>query len=168
MSVATQAVRPDRLLRRIGERVRDLRKRQRLSRQALAETSGVSPRYLAQLETGAGNISISLLHRIATALDCQLDRLLSDADPEIAQIAELAKQATPDRRAAAIELLRESGKNRVCLIGLRGAGKSTLGQMAGAALKVPFVELNREIETMGSMPVSEIMALYGQDVRKRC
>ena len=167
MSVTAQVVSSARLLKRIGDRVRDLRKGKSLSRQVLADISGVSSRYLAQLECGEGNISISLLHKVATALDCSIEQLLSEADPEVARITQLVSQATPDRRAAALEALKAAGKNRVCLIGLRGAGKSTLGRLAGKALGVPFVELNREIEAMGGMPVPEIMALYGQDGYRR-
>jgi XRE family aerobic/anaerobic benzoate catabolism transcriptional regulator len=104
--------------------------------------SGVSPRYLALLESGDGNISIGLLMRVALALNKKIDWLVSEDDP---------KARKPSRA------------NRVCLIGLRGAGKSTLGKLIGQELSVPFIELNRIIEDLGGMPVGEIMALYGQE-----
>jgi XRE family aerobic/anaerobic benzoate catabolism transcriptional regulator len=130
------------LLIRVGERVRRAREEQGLPRRVLSEMSGVSPRYLALLESGDGNISIGLLMRVALALNKQIDWLVSEDDP---------KARKPSRA------------NRVCLIGLRGAGKSTLGKLVGQERSVPFVELNRVIEDLGGMPVSEIMALYGQE-----
>ena len=167
MSIAMQGFESADLLAQIGARVRLLRKAKGLSRQSLAERSGVSPRYLAQIESGASNISVGLLHRVAMALGCAIEQLLKDTDAEVAQIAELATRASPEQRDAARRLLSCAGKNRVCLVGLRGAGKSTLGHLAGKALGVPFIELNREIENLGSMPVAEIMALYGQDGYRR-
>ena len=134
------------LLVRVGERVRRAREEQGLPRRALSERSGVSPRYLALLESGNGNISIGLLMRVAIALNKKIDWLVSDEDPK----------ASSNSRA-----------NRVCLVGLRGAGKSTLGRLVGQALSVPFVELTQVIEELGGMPVAEIMALYGQEGYRR-
>lgn len=159
------------LMTRVGARVRQVREQRGISRRVLSETSGVSPRYLAQLESGAGNISIGLLYRVAEALDFRIDWLLGEEDPwtsETLQMAEMYRQAEAPVQAQVRALLMDGAPGgqraqRICLVGLRGAGKSTLGRMAGAALKVPFVELNHEISQAGGMPVAEIMALYGQE-----
>lgn len=129
-----------RLMRQVGERVRASRKEKGMPRRVLSEISGVSPRYLAQLEAGEGNISIGLLQRIAMALDQRIDWLVREDAPADA-----------------------SRGQRICLIGLRGAGKSTLGALVGDALGIPFVELNSEIEAQAGMPVAEVMALYDQE-----
>ncbi|MFZ7089950.1 helix-turn-helix transcriptional regulator [Primorskyibacter sp. 2E233] len=159
------------LMARVGERVRKARERKGIPRRVLSEMSGVSPRYLAQLESGEGNISIGLLKRVAVALDYRIEWLVGQDDPfgsEVMQVAEMFR--TADRgtqqavlRALSTEPSRCQRAGRICLVGLRGAGKSTLGKLAGEALNLPFVELNREIELTGGMPVDEIMALYGQE-----
>ncbi len=159
------------LIKRVGERVRFVRERKGIPRRVLSEVSGVSPRYLAQLEAGEGNISIGLLQRVSSALGHRIEWLLSEDDPwtsEVVQIADLYRTASKDVRQQVREILAPAGTegqraNRVCLIGLRGAGKSTLGAYAGAAFGVPFVELNREIEAQSGMPVNEVLALYGQE-----
>lgn len=159
------------LQRQVGDRVRAARERKGISRRVLSEMSGVSPRYLAQLEGGEGNISIGLLQRVAIALDHRIDWLISPEDPWTStsmRVAELFRQADrPTQESVMTLLTREGGgterAQRICLVGLRGAGKSTLGRAIGARLDLPFVELNREIETVGGMPMEEIMALYGQE-----
>lgn len=156
---------------RLATRVRDLRKGLGLPRRALSEKSGVSPRYLAQLEAGEGNISITLLHRIATALDVRVENLLSEDAPwdrDVNRVAHLYRAAPEEVRQKVRSLLAPQNPaalraGRICLIGLRGAGKSTLGRLVGKALGLPFVELNREIEDHTGMPLSEVMAFYGQD-----
>lgn len=162
---------PDALIRRVAERVRRARELKGIPRRVLSEKSGVSPRYLAQLEAGAGNISIGLLHRVAEALDNRVEWLVSEEDPwtsDAARIATLWRRAPEELREQVLSLLdpEPAGRQRaqrLCLIGLRGAGKSTLGRMAGARLGLPFVELNRVIESDSGMPVDEVMALYGQE-----
>lgn len=159
------------LMRRVGARVRKARELKGLPRRVLSERSGVSPRYLAQLEAGEGNISIGLLQRVAVALDHRIEWFVGEDDPwtsEALRIADLYRSATAERRRAAMEALGtqapgELRARRICLIGLRGAGKSTLGAMAGRVLEVPFRELNVEIEEHAGMPVSEVVALYGQE-----
>jgi XRE family aerobic/anaerobic benzoate catabolism transcriptional regulator len=159
------------LMARVGARVRQAREQRGIPRRVLSEKSGVSPRYLAQLESGEGNISIGLLVRVAAALDFRIDWLVGDEDPwtsEPTQIAEMFRRADAPLQAQVRGLLLDCNAGgtrarRLCLVGLRGAGKSTLGRMAGAALDVPFVELNQEIAAIGGMPVSEIMALYGPE-----
>ncbi len=159
------------LMARVGERVRHARERRNIPRRVLSEMSGVSPRYLAQLESGEGNISIGLLMRVAMALDFRIEWLVGEEDPwssDLIRLAQAFRIADSARQKQALDLLtagpdRASRAGRICLIGLRGAGKSTLGRMIGDRLDLPFVELNREIELAGGMPVDEIMALYGQE-----
>ncbi|MBA84679.1 helix-turn-helix transcriptional regulator [Thalassobius sp. S69A] len=159
------------LITRVGERVRKARERKGIPRRVLSEISGVSPRYLAQLEAGEGNISIGLLQRVAIALDHRIEWLMTEDDPwnsEALHVSDLYRSANTETRQRVMHLLRpesaqEMRAQRICLIGLRGAGKSTLGQRAGQALNIPFVELNREIEEQSGMPVNEVMALYGQE-----
>lgn len=167
-----------RFLQQVGNRVRNARKRHGMSRKVLARESGVSERYLAQLETGSGNISILLLRQVAAATGLKLQDLVTEPEedsPEILSILELARRASPDQREDIIAnlsgMLDRSGADlkatRIALIGLRGAGKSTLGQLIAEDLKIPFIELNREIELDSGLAIAEIFALYGQDGYRR-
>jgi XRE family aerobic/anaerobic benzoate catabolism transcriptional regulator len=128
-------------LGRLGERCRAWRNGQGMTRKALAEASGVSERYLAQLEAGLGNISVLLLRRVARAMSVPVEHLVRE-----------------DAAARAA---------RIALVGLRGAGKSTLGEKLAQALGVPFVELDREVEKEAGTLLAEIFALYGQDAFRR-
>ncbi len=164
-----------RFLATVGERVRAARARKGMSRRVLSEISGVSPRYLAQLESGKGNISIALLLKISSALDFSIEWLVSEDDPWNSQTAMaryLFGNATAVQRRRVLDILEtESIDNmrsgRIALIGLRGAGKSTLGRLAAARLGLPFLELNQEIEAASGMPVNEVFSLYGQDGYRR-
>ena len=159
------------LLIRVGERVRKLRNGQVLPRRLLSEKSGVSARYLAQLESGRGNISIGLLQRVAIALETPIEFLLSESDVESSSaigVARLYRQADDTTREDVMRLLDpehapELRSNRICLVGLRGAGKSTLGARAAHHLDIPFVELNHEIERESGMPQEEVLELYGAE-----
>ena len=159
------------LLARVGERVRKARELKGMPRRVVSEASGVSPRYLAQLEAGEGNISIGLLQRIAIALGYRIEWLIGEDDPwtsEVMKVADLFRSSSIETRKRALDVLSPSEPKslraqRICLVGLRGAGKSTLGAMAGQVLRLPFVELNREIEDHAGMPVNEIIAMYGQE-----
>jgi len=159
------------LMLQVGARVRKARERKGIPRRILSDMSGVSPRYLAQLESGEGNISIGLLKRVALALDHRIEWFVGEDDPwtsDVMRVAELFRVADRAMQDDVLQTLSPvpagfQRANRICLIGLRGAGKSTLGRMAGSKLSVPFVELNREIATHGGMPIAEIMALYGQE-----
>lgn len=163
----------------LGERVRNLRARRGLTRKAVALAADVSERHLANLEYGIGNASILVLLQVAGALQCSLAELIGDvttSTPEWLLIRELLEQrdeATLRRARAAIgELFGTGGDNaarstRVALVGLRGAGKSTLGQMLADDLDVPFVELSREIEKFAGCSVDEIQALYGMNAYRR-
>ncbi|WP_346908184.1 helix-turn-helix transcriptional regulator [uncultured Roseibium sp.] len=159
----------------VGERVRKARERKGIARRVLSELSGVSQRYLAQLEGGGGNISIALLYKVANALDHRVEWLVGEEDPwnsEAARVADFYRQATTEQRQRVMQILdpgrpAQLRRQRICLIGLRGAGKSTLGRLLGKEMSVPFIELNRDIEEQSGMPVSELMALYGQEGYRR-
>ncbi len=171
----------------LGERARSLRARRGMTRKAVAITAEVSERHLANLEYGIGNASILVLLQVAGALQCSLAELIGDvttSTPEWLMLRELLEgrdEATLRRvRVAVGDVLgmngdgsRERGSGaaqrspRVALIGLRGAGKSTLGQMLADDLGFPFVELSREIEKFAGCSISEIQALYGQNAYRR-
>src|ERR1700720_2915484 len=125
-------------LQALGKRVRAARSFRSQTRRALARDAGVSERHLAQLESGEGNVSVVLLRRIATALGVSLADLFAAEANEPAQ------------------------RERIALIGLRGAGKSTLGARLASQMSLPFIELDREIEKDTGMPLAEIFSLYGQ------
>lgn len=156
------------LLWLVGQRVRSVRNQQGLSRRALSLVSGVSQRYLAQLESGEGNISIGLLQRLCMALDIPLELLVSGDDKRFAELSTviaLYNNADSATRERATEMLYSGqGKNRkaqrICLMGLRGAGKSALGLLLSEELGVPLVELNDLIERSAGIATSEIIALY--------
>jgi XRE family aerobic/anaerobic benzoate catabolism transcriptional regulator len=160
---------------KVGARVRQVRQRKGMTRRALSERSSVSQRYLAQLENGEGNISIGLLHKIAQALDHRIEWLVGAEDPwgsETERFAQLFASAPAHARQKIVEILGAAEparlrRQRIALIGLRGAGKSTLGRRLGAALNVPFLELNHDIEEQSGMPVNDVMALYGQEGYRR-
>jgi XRE family transcriptional regulator, aerobic/anaerobic benzoate catabolism transcriptional regulator len=162
----------------LGERVRALRARRGLTRKSLAAAADVSERHLANLEYGTGNASILILQQVANSLQCSLAELLGDvttSNPEWLMIREQlahADEAMIRRvRLSIDEMLGASGgqsrNQRVALIGLRGAGKSTLGQRLADELGYPFVEVNREIETLAGCSVNEIQALYGMNAYRR-
>ncbi len=186
------------LLHRVGTQVRQIRKSQSLSRRALSERSGVSQRYLAQLECGEGNISLTLLLKVAQALNVTIDQLLherishpdtvptngaglprdllpdqqtggNDPDNQPPSIDALYHNATVRQRQSVLDILAPQHESanlsarRIALIGLRGAGKSTLGRQAAAELKLPFVELNHEIEQASGLSLAEVFGLYGPE-----
>lgn len=168
----------DGYLCRLGERVREERARRGMTRKMLARDSGLSERYLAQLESGKGNVSIKLLRRVGEALNLPLARLV-DAEPgeptELRRLIEILRRLSPDRLEEARALLdahfaapeRRARHRRIALIGLRGAGKSTLGSRLARHLDVPFIELDAEIERDFGLSLSEIFALSGQSAYRR-
>src|SRR5688572_26104668 len=127
-------------LSRLGERVRGWRTEQGLTRKALSAASGVSERYLAQLEAGQGNISVLLLRKVARAMGVSVERLVREDEERL---------------------------ERIALIGLRGAGKSTLGEKLAQERGVPFIELDREVEQEAGAKLGEVFAMYGQDAFRR-
>ena len=165
-------------LRLLGERIRAARSRRGMTRKILARDSGVSERYLAQLETGHGNISIILLRQVAQAMSLPLSELVRegpDHPVEFSLLVQSLARLEPKQLAQARRLLTESfgasmereRRQRIALIGLRGAGKSTLGAKLAAALQVPFVELDREIERLAGMSLASLFDLYGQGAYRR-
>jgi XRE family aerobic/anaerobic benzoate catabolism transcriptional regulator len=158
---------------RLGSRVRELRARRGMTRKFLARDSGVSERYLAQLESGKGNISVLLLRQLAQALDTPVEALALDGPEPPADlqhlVAFLGRLSPPEIRKAHAILVENFGRSvqsernaRIALIGLRGAGKSTLGELLAQRLSCSFIELDKEIEAAAKAPLSAIFDLYGQ------
>jgi XRE family transcriptional regulator, aerobic/anaerobic benzoate catabolism transcriptional regulator len=163
-------------LAELGQRVRRIRALRGMSRKILAEASDISERYIAQLESGMGNVSVLLLRRVAKAAGITLDDLIGDAPDEMASLRDLLRTASPEAivRAKAVlrggdtaSLYRRPAVDRVALIGLRGAGKSTLGRLAAKRLRWNFIELNREVEHESGFSMAEIFRLYGQEGYRR-
>ena len=159
------------LLQHLGGRVRDIRALRGITRKTLALRSRVSERYLAALEQGRGNISIRLLGRVANALEIEPNQLLEARDNQTQEqslIIDLARQLSIEDQKAALQMLYEGfavserSKQRIALIGLRGAGKTTLGQQLADHLHSPFVSLVSVIEGLAGMSVSEIFSLSGE------
>ena len=166
-------------LESLGERVRTLRSRKGMTRRAVALAADVSERHLANLEYGTGNVSVLVLLQVAQALQCSLAELLGDVtttSPEWLLIRELlGKRSEADLRRARVQLSEMFGeggnaqerKGRIALIGLRGAGKTALGQRLADDLGYPFIELSREIEQFAGCQISEIHNLYGANAYRR-
>jgi len=165
-------VRDDGFLVSLGRRVRELRSRAGLTRRATAARADVSERHLAQLEAGEGNISIVLLRRIAAALGVTLTQLFAPdlEDNAERRLIQRFLERIPAHRLedVTLRLMRDfSGEEaarraRIALIGLRGAGKSTLGALLAKERNAPFIELDGEIEKETGMPLGEIFSMYGQ------
>lgn len=167
------------LLVELGRRARALRARRGMTRRQLAAAAEVSERHLANLEYGVGNPSVLVLQQLAGALQCSLAELLGDAttlSPEWLLLRELLGTRDEDTlrrvRLAVAALLDGSAADaprppRLALIGLRGAGKSTLGALLAAELGFAFVELSREIERFAGCTVGEIQDLYGPNAYRR-
>lgn len=191
---ATEAAKADGerspLLTALGERVRDLRARRGLTRRAVSVAAGVSERHLANLESGTGNASFLVLTHVADALHCSLAEIVGDVttlSPEWLMIRALLEQhdeASLRRVRVALGQLLGAGSGplgggvlndsaepehsrKIALIGLRGAGKSTLGRMLAEDLGYPFIELSSAIEKLAGCNVAEIQALYGLNAYRR-
>ncbi len=165
----------------VGERVRRMRALRGMSRKVLAQVSGISERYIAQMESGQGNVSIVLLRRVAEAAATPIEDLLSDPaqrPDDWPLLRDLLLRASPETLTEVRSVLagRVQGQSppqhriavdRVALIGLRGAGKSTLGRRAAEHLGWPFVEINREVEEESGFSVAEVFELYGLEGYRR-
>ncbi|MFI4988498.1 MAG: helix-turn-helix transcriptional regulator [Alphaproteobacteria bacterium] len=165
-------------LRQVGGRVRNARARRGISRKSLAHDSGVSERYLAQLESGQGNVSILLLRQIAEAMSLPLADLARDGPEravEFTLVRQLLERLAPEELGEAHKLLSTrfaqaldgQRAGRIALIGLRGAGKSTLGRRLAGHLGVPFLDMGLEIESLSGISLSEIFSLSGQATYRR-
>jgi XRE family aerobic/anaerobic benzoate catabolism transcriptional regulator len=163
----------------LGERLRALRSRRGLTRKALAKLADVSERHLANVESGVGNASIQFLRQLTTVLNCTLAEMIGDetaTSPEWLMIREILRGRSDEELAKARATLagifdaptsEMARRQRVALIGLRGAGKSSLGRMLADHWMVPFVELGREVETLAGCGIAEIHALYGPNAYRR-
>ena len=157
----------------VGSRIKKIRKEKKITRKLLSEKSGVSERYLALLESGKGNVSIALLRQVAQSLDVEPEILVSNSAPINGEsrllLGLLAGLTSNDRLRFKDQLLRELRNSpanrsyRIALIGLRGAGKTTVGERLSIILNSPFVEIDREIEKLVDAPLSEIFITYGQE-----
>src|SRR6201995_460517 len=163
-------------LDQLGQRVRTMRSLRGMSRKVLAKVSGISERYIAQLESGKGNVSIVLLRRVSNAMGAHIEDLIPAADPapDWQMFRDLLRKATPAQIAQAKDVLSGHGASAhrasfagIALIGLRGAGKSTLGKILAKQIGWNFVELNKEIEAQNGLSIAEIIALYGQEGFRR-
>ncbi|HSV44367.1 MAG TPA: helix-turn-helix transcriptional regulator [Ramlibacter sp.] len=158
-------------LAELGARARAWRARRGMTRKQLATDSGLSERFLADVESGKGNVSINSLEAAARALNITIIDLLQDAPrPALARVHSLLGRLDDSQLeqahamlAAGFGLSEAQGRTRrIALIGLRGAGKSTLGAQLAAQRGVPFVELDREIEREAGTSMNEILLLHGQ------
>ena len=169
----------DPFLTALGERTRALRARRGLTRKSLAKAAEVSERHLANVEMGVGNASVQFLRQLAQALSCSLAELVGDetaSSPEWLMIRETLRGRSDaelvQARAALTSMFgapasQAARRQRIALIGLRGAGKSTLGRALAEGWKVPFVELNRGIEALAGCTLPEIHSLYGPAAYRR-
>jgi XRE family aerobic/anaerobic benzoate catabolism transcriptional regulator len=144
-----------------------------MTRKRLAGDSGVSERYLAQIEAGGGNISVLVLRQLAKALNVSVEVLLFEGPQppvELMHTIEFVRRLSPDNLQLAHQLLLDrfggldpaARHRRIALIGLRGAGKSTLGAALAERLEVPFLELDRLIERESGLTLDLIFDFRGQ------
>ena len=165
----------------MGRHVREARERRGMARKVLSQNAGVSERYLAQLETGEGNASVLLLRSVARALGVSVTELLDPHESSVEQrLIRRFLDRLPEHRLEDVvfRLMRDFGqeeaarKRRIALVGLRGAGKTTLGAALAKDLGCAFVELDREIEREAGIGLSEVFLLYGQAgyrrIERRC
>jgi XRE family aerobic/anaerobic benzoate catabolism transcriptional regulator len=168
-------------LTEVGAAIREARAQRGMSRKALASSAGVSERYLAEVESYGGNPSIVFLRRVASALGMPLVTMLESGGARSEQkLIRRFLDGLPAERLEEVlrRLTEEFGqtelvrRRRISLIGLRGAGKTTLGRALAKDLRRPFIELDQEIERDAGMSLSEVFHLYGQagyrKIERRC
>lgn len=164
------------LAQRLGDNVRRLRARRGMSRRVLSQLSGVSERYLAQLETGQANVSVNVLYSLAQTMDTDFTSLLEEPraeNPDLIAAKRLLESLSPEEQKAAFHLLRvrygghRAPSGRVALIGLRGAGKSTLGRLLARHYRVPYIRLTSLVEQTAGMSMPEIFIAMGQKGYRR-
>ncbi len=164
-------------LRLVGERVRLQRVHRSMSRKALSHASGVSERYLAELERGTGNASLLVLRHIASAMSLKVDDLVGE-DPDrpidmaiaIQQLEQLSPQDVVEARQLLVSRFGRksaSSRGRIALVGLKGAGKAAIGRACAKSLGIPLIELDREIERASGMDLGEVFAVHGEQVYRR-
>jgi len=161
----------------VAQRVRAMRSRRGLTRKNLAHHSNVSERYLAQVESGEANVTLALMARIAKALGVPLESLLpidNNCSIQHEPLGRLIDSMDVDTQEKAYRILAESfgqlnneKRTGVALIGLRGAGKSTLGDQLARHHEVPFVHLDEVISRLAGLKMGELISLTGQSVFRR-
>lgn len=160
-------------LKRVGWRVRTLRTRLGMARKALSHSSGVSERYLAELERGTGNASLLVLRNIASALGVRIEDLASEREDHMAEVSPgIARLEQPSTGLDALPAVHGrqgplTAPGRIALVGLRGAGKMTLGTALAKALEVPCIALDHEIERASGMEIADVLAVHGEAVYRR-
>ncbi len=175
------AVNKDTFLAELGARLKRIRREKKLSRRHIAEISDVSQRFLSQFEAGEGNISVARLHSLCEALEVPLHSVLaeqssgdntyhatSDRDSRVPHIQAAIAQASPEQLDAVINLLglsvaRQPSREKIALIGLRGAGKSTLAALLATDLEYELVEVDSVVEKTAGLGLAEVFSLYGQE-----
>ncbi|MGR9580303.1 helix-turn-helix transcriptional regulator [Pandoraea sputorum] len=161
----------------LARQVRMLRAQRGMTRKQLAAQSGVSLPYLARVEAGTGNVSLAVLHKLAEALNVGVETLIAERsiyDGDLLILIEYLRQQSPEvlsrlRRQLVVPVAADHGRmgQRIALIGLRGAGKSTLGPQLAQAIGAPFVELDKEVEREAGIAIGEVITLYGQAAMRR-
>jgi len=165
------------MAKRLGDRVKRFRARRGMSRKDLSQHAGISERYLAQLESGQANVSFNILWLLAQAMDLPIAELIEaetdEHHPDLALARKFLETLSHDQQSEAYVLLRQSFKRglklsrRVALVGLRGAGKTTLGQRLAERYGVPFVRVTSVIEQIAGMDMTEILLSMGQKGYRR-
>jgi len=162
----------DRFLVELGKRVHGSRLARGLSRKKLASISGISERYIAQLESGKGNASIVLLRRISAAIETDVEYLVSNKNSPVDWpiIQDLLRSAPPANILQAKNALSCNPTTRfiakpagIAMIGLRETKISTLGQLLARYLGWPFVELDRKIEKQNGLSILQVKAMHGEE-----
>ncbi|WP_353189247.1 helix-turn-helix transcriptional regulator [Pandoraea pnomenusa] len=161
----------------LARQVRTLRAQRGMTRKQLAAQSGVSLPYLARVEAGTGNVSLAVLHKLAEALNVGVETLVAERtayDGDLLILVEYLRQQSPEtlsrlRRQIVVPQALDSRRTgqRIALIGLRGAGKSTLGPALAQAIGAPFIELDKEVEREAGIAIGEVITLYGQAAMRR-
>ncbi|VVE12491.1 Shikimate kinase [Pandoraea iniqua] len=161
----------------LAQRVRKLRAQRGMTRKQLAEQSGVSLPYLARVEAGTGNVSLTVLHKLADALNVAVETLVAERmayDGDLLMLVEYLRQQPPEALSRLRRQIVTPGAlgtpargHRIALIGLRGAGKSTLGPRLAASIGAPFIELDKEVEREAGIAIGEVITLYGQAAMRR-
>lgn len=161
----------------LARQVRMLRAQRGMTRKQLAAQSGVSLPYLARVEAGTGNVSLAVLHKLAEALNVGVETLVAERsihDGDLLILIEYLRQQSPEvlsrlRGQLVVPVAADTGRmgQRIALIGLRGAGKSTLGPQLAQAIGAPFIELDKEVEREAGIAIGEVITLYGQAAMRR-